>query len=94
MKCFVFAIIDFIKVIRVLTCAMTAKVVLVLFLVISVVAAQERGFWLDNAALFSGKRDEFPVENDNMEVIPETEGSGLVEKDDILKELSKRWKLK
>ena len=27
-------------------------------------------------------------------VIPESEGSGLVEKNEFLKELSKRWKLK
>ena len=74
---------------------MTGKVVLVLVLVTSVVAAQKGGlWWASNSALFNGKKDEFPVENGNVEVIPETEGSGLVEKDEFLKELSKRWKLK
>ena len=46
---------------------MTGKVVLVLVLVTSIVAAQKRGLWMENAGLFDGKKDEIAVENGNVD---------------------------
>ena len=47
---------------------MTVKVVLVLVLVTSVVAAEKGAWWVgSNPGLFEGKKDEFPDENGNVD---------------------------